>query len=228
MAQRPVFVPVTTYPLVRERLVEFVWHPGFAKAQALRNIRGLHESATELGLAPLLEISSRSPEPLGRNLSALSLTFEHQGCRLSVESAFQGSKVFEQSGPFQDLYKRPGHEARADERLRNSGSVVGFQFFEENLPAEPKTAFYDWLYINALRQNPDSASQLSRYRGFTDIAFNPKRSLNCQARAAALYVALGERGFLGPWQDFFRMYRVVMSHETGEMELFSANSLPGT
>ncbi|MDW9231752.1 hypothetical protein C7S15_5898 [Burkholderia cepacia] len=34
------------------------------------------------------------------------------------------------------------------------------------------------------------------YRAFSDIAFNPERSINCQAYAAALYVSLHERGLL--------------------------------
>lgn len=34
------------------------------------------------------------------------------------------------------------------------------------------------------------------YRAFSDIAFNPERSINCQAYAAALYVSLCERGLL--------------------------------
>lgn len=34
------------------------------------------------------------------------------------------------------------------------------------------------------------------FEGFSDIAFNPEKSLNCQARSAALYVALHQRGVL--------------------------------
>lgn len=30
----------------------------------------------------------------------------------------------------------------------------------------------------------------------TDIAFNPEKSINCQARAAAVYVSLREQGLL--------------------------------
>lgn len=36
------------------------------------------------------------------------------------------------------------------------------------------------------------------YRAFSDIAFNPDRSINCQAYAAALYVSLHDRGLLTP------------------------------
>lgn len=46
------------------------------------------------------------------------------------------------------------------------------------------------IYINALIQNSDLAEQLMQYRAFTDIAFNPAKSFNCQARSAALFVSL--------------------------------------
>jgi hypothetical protein len=55
---------------------------------------------------------------------------------------------------------------------------------------EPKTAFYDWLYINALLKNPSIVEQVTDRDGFTDIEFNPERSINCQARSAALFCAL--------------------------------------
>jgi hypothetical protein len=32
------------------------------------------------------------------------------------------------------------------------------------------------------------------FQGFSDIAFNPQRSINCQAHAAALYISLFKRG----------------------------------
>ena len=38
--------------------------------------------------------------------------------------------------------------------------------------------------------------ELYRYRGFSDIVFNPQRSLNCQARAAALFVSLCQNELL--------------------------------
>lgn len=42
----------------------------------------------------------------------------------------------------------------------------------------------------------ETVSATSEYAGSSDIAFNPARSLNCQAHAAALYVSLRERGLL--------------------------------
>src|SRR5205085_12467442 len=81
-------------------------------------------------------------------------------------------------------------EAKRDERLRSSGALTKFSFFGSDWALEPKTAFYDWLYINALLKNPDLVDRLTDRDGFTDIEFNPERSINCQARSAALFCAL--------------------------------------
>lgn len=60
----------------------------------------------------------------------------------------------------------------------------------------PRTAFYDWLYLSALNQNKNLALHLLNFDGFTDIEFNPAKSINCQARAAALFVSLVRRNML--------------------------------
>jgi hypothetical protein len=61
---------------------------------------------------------------------------------------------------------------------------------------EPKTVFYDWLYIGALLQQREALAPLSRYAAFSDIEFNPDRSINCQARSCALFVALTKSNLL--------------------------------
>ena len=47
------------------------------------------------------------------------------------------------------------------------------------------------------------------YDAFTDIEFNPEKSVNCQAKAAALYVALFRQGVLEQCVDFDAFYRIV-------------------
>ena len=42
----------------------------------------------------------------------------------------------------------------------------------------------------------DLAEQILEYDAFTDIVFNPKRSINCQAEAAAIYVSLQKQNLL--------------------------------
>jgi hypothetical protein len=193
MAERPIFVPSPdTSELVREIFCELTWNPGFAPIQKKKNIAALHASAAKLGFAPLLEVSTKSDSPLGEYLSAFNLnvrTWEFGD--IPMECAFQGSKVFEKGGPYIDLYTVPNpKDARNDPRLHESGRLVAFSFEGTSFPLEPKTAFYDWLYINAISSSWKQFGALKHFVGFTDIEFNPYRSINCQARSCALFVTL--------------------------------------
>lgn len=193
VAKRPVFIPVANgNSLVKTVSVEFAWYPGMSWQQKQKCIESLHASAArDHGLAPLLEISTKSRDSLGVKLSAFNLMLDLGSTgKMPVEVAFQGSKVFERGGPYTDLYGAHPREAKKDDRLNTSGNLVCFKCQGQNWPLNPLTSFYDWLYLNALRQNLDLATQLLRYCGFTDIEFNPERSINCQARSAATYVAL--------------------------------------
>jgi len=199
MAERPIFVPSPDTPeLVKEIFFQLDWNPGFAPIQKEKNIIALHASAAKKGFSPLLEVSTKSDSPLGEHLSAFNLkvrTWEFG--EIPMECAFQGSKVFEHGGPYTDLYVVPEvREARRDFRLQESGKLVGFSFEGISFPLEPKTAFYDWLYINALFPGRNQFAALRHYAGFTDIEFNPYRSVNCQARSCALFVALISKDIL--------------------------------
>lgn len=199
MASRPVFTPADPSnrdTFVVERSVDFTWHPGLAPVQKKKNIAALHRSAAEAGLPRLLEVSSKSEEEVGRRLSAFSLKVDQGGRPIPLECAFQGSKVFEQGGPFTDLYERDSRDAKKDARLRESGPLRGFTFEGKDWPLVPKTAFYDWLYLRALQPHQEWLTRLFEYDGFTDIEFNPARSINCQARSLALFVALLRRGIV--------------------------------
>jgi len=108
MASRPVFIPLSVADhLVKELSFEFKWNPGFAPVQKKKNVVALHNAAKEKGVFPLLEVSSKSEEILGQRLSAFSLKIETEIGPISIESAFQGSKVFERGGPYTDLYLNP-------------------------------------------------------------------------------------------------------------------------
>jgi hypothetical protein len=198
MATRPVFVPDPNPPYSREYLITFTWFAGFAKAQAQRSITDLHRCAALEGIASVLEISSKSLTVLGVQLSAFNLLLKlPNGSSASVESIYQGSKIFEQGGPFVDLYRASSREAKSDPRIRESGAIVGFDFFGQSWPTQPTTAFYDWLYLSALEQSSQEVHQkLLEYAGFSDIAFNAQKSAACQTRSAALFVALTRAGLL--------------------------------
>ena len=167
--------------------------------QVQKSVVSLHEAAvTQLRVDKVLEISTKSLDPVGVKLSAFNLMINSPNRSYSVECAFQASKVFERGGPYVDLLLATSKEAKLDPRLKGSGHLKGFKFYNMSWKLEPRTAFYDWLYINALHKHPDLASEVLKYRAFSDIVFNPERSVNCQAHSAALYVALHERGMLLP------------------------------
>jgi Family of unknown function (DUF6977) len=198
MAKRPIFIPYFEgHRLVREILVEFKWNPGFAPIQKKKNIAALHEAAKQRGFAELLEVSTKSDEKLGERLSAFNMSIElDDGTAVTLECAFQGSKVFERDGPFTDIYRRTSREAKKDNRIRSSGKIVGFRFEGFEFPSEPKTAFYDWLYARALAPHREYLERFNAYDGFTDIEFNPEKSINCQARSCALFVSLVRKDLL--------------------------------
>jgi len=199
MAIRPLYMPnAVGRTLVTARMIEFTWFAGMSVRQKQRSIEALHQAAADLGVYRVLEISTKSTDEDGIALSAFNLSFKSQknARRFTVESVFQGSKVFEHGGPYIDLYQAPSRTAKRDERLTASGQLIGFSFFRENWPLEPKTAFYDWVYLNTLVKNPQLASTLTTFEAFTDIEFNPDRSINCQAYSAALYCSLKERDLL--------------------------------
>lgn len=191
MALRPIFIPdFDLPPYVKEIPIEFEWYPGFAVSQQQKSILSLHSKAKKLNIYPILEISTKSNSLLGQSLSAFNLKLQEGESCLSVECAFQGSKIFSKGGPYQDLYSGKSIDAKRDDRLMHSGDLIGFRFFKDEFPTKPFTAFYDWLYIKALLQNKSLTGEMNTYKAFSDIAFNPQKSINCQARSAALFVAL--------------------------------------
>lgn len=200
MASRPIFIPLQAGDLlVRTEFVEFKWSPGMAVSQKQKSIFALHAAAQQrrLCMRPL-EVSSKSESPLGVDLSAFNLkgTTARKNEVFTVETLFQSSKVFELGGPFQDLLTRTSREAKKDQRLKESGRLLEFNLYGEKWPLEPKTAFYDWIYINTLAKNENLTEQLDRYDAFTDIEFNPNKSINCQAYSVALFRALTMRSLI--------------------------------
>jgi hypothetical protein len=177
--------------LITEKPIDFVWFPGLSVSQKQKSISSLHNAARKDGINNILEISTKSDQSIGRKLSSFNLTMKlPNGRYCSVEAAFQSSKVFEYGGPFLDLLISPGREIKKDIRLKESGKLIKFIFFNDEWKLEPKTAFYDWLYINALNSNSIFTKEIIKYDAFTDIEFNPSKSINCQARSAALFVNL--------------------------------------
>ena len=213
MAMRPVFVPGKRKNEADVYMTEFQWNSGLSVSQKRKNINALHDAhRRRFPESKVLEISSKSENPLGVALSAFNLKMAVPGLeqRVPLECVFQGGKVFSAGGPYTDLYNGTARDAKRDPRLRSSGMIKGFWFDGKSFPLVPRTAFYNWLYVNALMENPQLAGELIQYDGFTDIEFNPDKSMNCQAEAAALYVTLARKNLLDrcrSFEDFLELIR---------------------
>lgn len=193
MANRPCFRPLEKFVGYKTVDAAFVWNPGLSRAQKQRNVVALHEAIRKADpTAKVLEISSKSLQPLGISLSAFNLKTDLDGAKCSVESVFQSSKVFEGGvGPFPEKCGGDSREVRKFVQEQSEGKrMVAFELNGERWGLEPKTAFFFYLYLKALVDNPEFGEALMAYDAFTDIEFNPNRQINCQAAAAAFYVSL--------------------------------------
>lgn len=205
MARRPVFVTLKKAPFVDVFMPEFQWSGGFSLSQKQKNISALHQAYHQrFPDRQILEISSKSMQELGVSLSAFNLKkfCPALGKSVPLECIFQGSKVFEDGGPYTDLYDAAPRDAKRDPRLKQSGKLRHFFYEGQCFPLSPTTAYYDWQYLQGLMENPDLAQALTQYDAFTDIEFNPDKSLNCQARSAALYVSLARLGLSEQCRSF--------------------------
>ena len=193
MAQRPYFISTNDDSFFREETCEFEYFNGFAITQKQKSIESLHEAILKkYPSAKILEVSRKSPRTIGEKLSAfnLILTSKKNGQKYPIENIFQSSKVFANGGPYKDLLFCSPIEAKKDERLRNSGQLISFNFEGKEWDLEPRSFFYDYIYIRALLENDQLIKELIQYDTFTDIEFNPKKSINCQARSVAIFVSL--------------------------------------
>ena len=190
---RPIFIPLRDNIGVIEQDIEFDWHMGMSAEVRKRSIRSLHKEAKKQGFNKILEASSKSEQQIGIQLSAF---FLKNIKNYPVENLFQSSKVFENGGPYRDLLTVTPREAKKDNRLKESGKMTKFSFNNKDFPLEPKSLFYDWLYLNVLfsDRNSDLREELfnNHFDAFSDIEFNPNKSFSCQARTLALCVSLYE------------------------------------
>lgn len=219
MAVRPVFVVSSEENCFVQKNIQFEFFSGFSETQKQKSILSLHNSfLSKHTNMKVLEISSKSQSSLGVSLSAFNLIIENNnGNKFSVESAFQASKVFERGGPYRDLLNVSSKEAKKDIRLRNSGKLIAFKISGKTFKITPKTLFYNWLYINALNMHEDLSKQIIEYDAFTDIEFNPNRSINCQAQAAAIFVSLYRKGVLHEaLKDIDSFERIVYPKQVDE------------
>ena len=212
MAKRPAFF-VRQGTVISEPY-SFEWHSGFAVSQKQKSVRSLHQAIIEANInAKPLEVSTKSEEPAGMKLSAFNLKIHNH----TLENLFQSAKVFENGGPYLDLLDVPPKEAKRDERLRSSGNLKAFRCQNEDFPLIPPTVFYDFIYMTAVKNSFTRKEILAilDYNFFTDIEFNPAKSINTQARSAAiLKLIVDEYGYLPFFnkEDFIQYHKEHISY----------------
>ncbi|MBR3919849.1 MAG: hypothetical protein IKJ59_14155 [Clostridia bacterium] len=212
MTTRPVFMPDISPPYCTAWDANFVYNCGFAVSQKQKNIIAIHNAFQKcFPNKNVLEISSKSMQEGGTELSAFHLLkyIPSLGKSVSIENVFQASKVFKYGGPYTDLLHVLSKEAKQDERLHTSGPLVAFRFEGKDFPLQPQTVFYDFLYINALLENEDLSKIVLLYDAFTDVEFNPKKSINCQAKSASLFVSLYQLGLLSVATNFCEFAKML-------------------
>lgn len=214
MAKRPAFF-VREEKVVQD-IFSFEWFPGFAISQKQKSIESLHHAILKADAnARPLEISTKSKDALGIKLSAFNLRLNDD----TLENIFQSAKVFANGGPYLDLLHVPPKAVKRDERLYNSGDLKAFRYQNEDFPLIPKTVFYDFIYIAAVKNSftADEIKEISGYDYFTDIEFNPAKSINTQARAAAMIrLLLDEYGELPDFskEDFIQYHKEHIVYDT--------------
>ncbi|MBR6307270.1 MAG: hypothetical protein IKR39_01550 [Lachnospiraceae bacterium] len=195
MAVRPAW-SIKDHKIIRQDF-EFAWNSGLNIKQKQKNVDALHESIRNKTGESALEVSSKGRVPLGVSLSAFNL--EYHGFK--VENVFQASKSFAEIGPNRGILGATPGEAKAYANRVHSFALKAFVLDEVEWPLEPKTAFYDYLYVSAVYAKYGEALDVSEYSWYTDIEFNPQKSINCQARALAVYKLLQAEGDFGVLSD---------------------------
>lgn len=183
MAERPAYCISNGKVIVKN--YSFEWFSGFSVSQKQKSIDSLHNAIlkTDNSAVPL-EVSTKSKNLLGVKLSAFNLKLDGY----TLENIFQSSKVFAYGGAYRDLLEVSPKDAKRDLRLKNSGALKSFDYNGEIFPLFPKTVFYDYIYIKSVKQSltAEEILQIKEYNYFTDIEFNPNKSINTQAKSVAI------------------------------------------
>lgn len=193
---------------IYSQAVNFEWMPGLSAAQKKRSMANMHRAIN----GKALEVSTKSDKEIGVKLSAFNLRLNG----VPLENIFQSSKCFAAGGPYKDLLAVSPKEAKRDERLKNSGLLKSFEFENESWDLEPKTAFYDYIYVRAVKESVplEELKQILEYDYFTDIEFNHAKSLNTQARSIGIVKVLlqifGEIPDVRSKEEFLRFHKTVV------------------
>lgn len=205
---RPFFVIESsrnnTLKILKEES-EFDFYSGFSYKQKLESIKSFHtEIHKKYPKYDILEVSTKSEVDLGRDLSAFNLKFpSSDNNKLPIEIVFQSSKVFEKGSSPNEIIKKSPKEVKKIMSALDLGNLIKFKKDGIEYPTEPKTIFYDWLYVQSLLYfNKKVKNPILKYNIFTDINFNPKKSTNCQAFSVAVGIVFIKNNI--PYEDIIK------------------------
>lgn len=167
----------------------FEYFSGFAITQKRKSIESLHNTIKKDDIINILEVSRKNENQLGVLLSAFNLKIKIDNNSYPVECLYQSSKVFGNIQYKECQFMEPVDAKRyVKEKMEQySLNLTQFRFGDLIFPLNPKSLFYDYLYILALYQNEELALQIINYDCFTDIEFNHKKQYASQARSCAIY-----------------------------------------
>ena len=189
-----------------EEIVAFTYVKGMAFSQKCKNVLSFHSSIqAQFSNAKILEISTKSNNPLGVALSAFNLTLD--GC--PVECLYHSGKVFTDGTDFEFLKDYAPRDAKRYVRENGVKALKCYRYKGIEIPLETRTLFYDYIYIQALMQHPEISATLKEYDLFTDIEFNEKKGLNCQARACAIYSYMLRTGTVDKYMDSMASFATI-------------------
>lgn len=203
-----------------ENSCEFKFYSGFALEQKQKSVKSFHnEILKKYPNSKILEVSRRSENELGVSLSAFNLLFLNKdGQNYPVECVFQSSKVFENGKQYKDILYKLAPEAKTDERLKSSGKLQKFSLNGQDWELEPRTCFYDYIYLSALSLNKNICEKLLNFDTFTDIEFNPQKSFNCQARSVAIAITLLKNGLLEKYLENKELFKTIYDFQDNPIQ----------
>lgn len=214
-----------------EKVVEFEWHLGMSWQQKQKSSLSMLAQLKSEGYKPI-EISRRSEDlDFGVQLSAFNLKLNNYNVEnifqaykvcndggpyldlLKVEpQKARGDcriQTSESKKPCQFNHVEYKNKSFYNSeniceycRTRSERHLVSFSSGKVHWGIEPKSLFYDAVYISALLQNKHLSDCLVEYNAFTDIEFNQKvpysqnkGPFNCQARSCAIFSTLKKANY---------------------------------
>ena len=201
-----------------EKIVEFEYIKGMAFSQKQKNVLSFHKSIQEkYPNSRIIEISTKSQSELGVKLSAFNLKLDGY----PLECVFQSSKIFEGGLQYEHLLYEDPKAAKQYIRENVLLSVIGFKYKGEVFDTYPLSMFYDYIYISALLQSGKGIEDIANYDIFTDIEFNEKKQINCQARSCAIYAYMLRNGTLDYYMSSKEKFKELYDDSTGEQLTFN-------